>query len=243
MKNDKPEYRGLFISILIIFCFYTIGFCFDDTLYTPKGSWVGVFDHSSWVMTDTEYAMQMQYANTYVNQCGAQILALPTYLYNCHDFAWDKSEGGVAYQMNAPEHQKYYHPNTGDGSYLQEDNAARGEKISYIYDDHTAIETTIDDVFISKWGAGCLMLHTRTCCPYDINDWRIWYFSRYIREISNKFYISGDDIEVASHSTLTAGNNIIINSGAKVRYVSHGAMNIQSGFSVQNGAQFTAETW
>ena len=131
----------------------------------------------------------------------------------------------------------------GDSSYLKEDNVARGEKIHFLYDDHSAIETTVDDVFISKWGAGNLMKHARTCCPYDKYQWRVFYHSRWTRDISNKTCNNGDDAKIASHSTFTVGNNVVINAGAKVRYVSHGAMTINSGFTVQNGAQFTAEVW
>ncbi len=222
------------ICIFILFVIFSIGFCVD--IYTPKGTSVYVFSRSPELTQAEKNDCALWVQSNYPQ---AIILQEASIFYNCHSYAWNVSEGGPIYWMNTPEDDKYWN----DGSYVQQTNAARGEKVSYAYGDHSAIETTVDDVFDSKWGAYPLCRHARTHCPYDVSLYRVNYYSRYIRAIQNKTYSSGSDVKVASQGTLTVGTNTTVNNGAKVRLASDGAMNLESGFTVQNGAIFTAETW
>jgi hypothetical protein len=239
MKIDKSEYKNCFIFLFILFCFFLNGFC--GTLYvnTPKGTPVLLFDNRDWLRQWTPAEQAYIDSDLAVTYPSAILLEEPDRYYNCFSYCWNVSEGGPKDFMDG-NREGFYRT---DGSYIQEDSDVKGEKVHYYGGDHGANETTINDVYISKWGGYGLYKHARTMCPFHDNNFIVYYYSRFIREISNKSYINGDDIKVASHSTLTAGNNTIVNSGAKVRFVSREAMNIQSGFTVQNGAQFSAEIW
>ncbi len=249
MKQKKHEHKNYSIFLLLIFCFYSMGFCklyYYIGTYTPRTVTPVYFidqEASGWTeLTPGEKEKLAREVTEIYGLCGACVLAEATKSYNCHSYALNVSEGGPLGWMGSgelPDEEEKY---INDGSWIQEENEANAEKIFYSPQvGHSANATTVEDVYISKWDHKPLMKHPRTCNPYAGEIVR--YFSRWVREISNKTYANGDDVKVASHSTLTAGDNTIIAAGAKVKYVSHEAMNIQSGFTVQNGAQFTAETW
>jgi hypothetical protein len=206
------------------------------TIYTPKGTSVYVF-YNGPDFTQQEKNDLANWVHTHYPQ--AIILQEATPLYNCHSYAWNMSEGGPTYWMNTPEDDKYW----TDGSYLEVSDAAKGEKVSYPYGDHSAIETSVDDVFDSKWGAYPMCRHARTHCPYDIPNYRTKYYARFERAVAAKTYASGSDAKVASYGAFTTGTNTNVASGATVRFASHGAMSIQSGLIVENGSIFQLETW
>lgn len=226
----------VFAVMLLVFAMSSVSSIGAVTIQTPKGTNVYVF--YSGPDGDQEWKNE---AADWVHQHYPQaiVLADASMLYNCHSYAWNISEGGPVYWMNTPEDDKYWN----DGSYIEVPDAAKGEKVSYPYDDHSAIETTIDDMFDSKWGAYPLCRHPRTHCPYDDPNYRTKYYARYIRVITNEAYANGDDVKVASKGTLTAGSNTTIGDGATVRFVSDQTVNIESGFTLQNGGKLTAECW
>jgi hypothetical protein len=251
MKKRKREYIIYSLFLSTILCFYSIESEESEEMYnyyigayTPKGTAIYFADISGWTEwnQDDKNNLTLWVLNIY-GSCGACMLQEATKFYNCHNYAWCSSEGGplgwIGTFERPHEEVKYWN----DSSYIQEDNEAKAEKIAYIpWADHSAIATTVADVFISKWDSRPLVKHPRACNPY-MSASVVYYYSRYIQNLSNKTYPIGTDKRITSHSTFTAGNNVVIANGAKIIFVSHGTMTLQSGFTVENGAQFTATTW
>jgi hypothetical protein len=254
MKKNKKGYKNYFIVMLIFFCFYSIGFTeiynYYIGTYTPKGTAIYFPDLSGYPELNQQWKdFYASYVQENYGWCGACVLQAASKYYNCHSYAWNISEGGAIGWMNTYDRPNELNKYWDDSSYIQEEIEARADKISYPGNDHSAIATTVQDVFISKWDERPVVKHPRGCNPYSgtgpgAPTPTVNYYSRYNREISsNTTYPSGTDRKFASHSTFTTGNNVVVANGAKIIYVSHGAMNIQSGFTVQYGAQFTATTW
>jgi hypothetical protein len=90
-----------------------------------------------------------------------------TTTYNCHSYAWNKSEGGptcaVAYYADATNESIYW----TDYSYI-ETTEPYTSKISYTSDDHSAIQTSTQGAYISKWGDLPLMRHARDYGIYNM---------------------------------------------------------------------------
>jgi hypothetical protein len=181
--------------------------------------------------------------DSFFTQGCATIIGNATYEYNCHEFAWDRVETGGWGWMSVGYMWDYI----DDGSYILEENAARAEKVKWVWDGHSAILTTNDNIVISKWSQAWLVKHDILCCPYSTppNPYcsAYYYYSRWRRDVNNKTFPNGADVKMASHGEFNISGNTIISNGAKVRFVSHGVMTFNSGFTVQNGAQFSAETW
>ena len=103
----------------------------------------------------------------------ATILDNSSTTYNCHGYAWHKSDGGstrwIGYYSSSEE-DIYW----GDGSYVQVGvyniPAPIATKVSYASDDHSAITTTTPGVLISKWGSWPLMQHAFSDCPYNYSN-------------------------------------------------------------------------
>lgn len=127
---------------------------------TPRCTYVSAFSPAP--LTPAEINNHHNYvANTYPN---ATKLADATSSYNCHNYAWNKSDGGSTYWINTPGDDAYWN----DGSYVEvADHASPyATKVSYASDDHSAITTSDPNVHISKWGAGPLMQHAPDYTPY-----------------------------------------------------------------------------
>lgn len=106
------------------------------------------------------------------------ILANPLLKYNCHAYAWHKYFSDCQkIWMDYPEAQVYM----TDGSFLQkgylapsDSYPAGAEIISYqtpsVADlDHSArVYRASQKIVKSKWGAGCLVQHEQTHCPYYV---------------------------------------------------------------------------
>ena len=125
------------------------------------------------------------------------ILAEPTAKYNCHDYAWVKSEGGTECWLfdelaGATGIYQYWQ----DGSYVRT-NPTYAEKIYYyasnVNNRHSA-EKYDSSYFISKWGWGCLVKHTPTNVPPG--------------------YYTGDMRYYAKAPKTTSGPNIVANTTA-----------------------------
>lgn len=89
--------------------------------------------------------------------------ATTTSTYNCHSYAWNKSEGGptcwIGYYSSSEEDVYWT-----DQSYI-ETTEQYASKISYYMDDHSARQTSTQGMYISKWGDKVLMLHARDYGP------------------------------------------------------------------------------
>ncbi|MCX6328356.1 MAG: hypothetical protein NTZ85_02420, partial [Bacteroidia bacterium] len=89
--------------------------------------------------------------------------ATTTNTYNCHSYAWNMTEGGpicwIGYNSQTEEDIYWT-----DQSYI-ETTEPYASKISYYADDHSAIQTSTQGMYISKWGNKVLMLHARDYGP------------------------------------------------------------------------------
>jgi len=150
-------------------------------VYTPKGSLVPDTQVNPEQLTsyDISYIMQ-DMASSYPN---AVIIDNPTTTYNCHAYAWHMSEGGtppVWMGLTINPTPIYWN----DGSYFETTERGNGLKVSYDnypynggdMDNHSAITTTEEGVFISKWGAYPLVKHAKDYTPYTYSS--LHYFKK-----------------------------------------------------------------
>lgn len=174
---------------IFILCLLLPAFSYTQVA-TPKCTSVSVFTPAALTPSDVAY-YSSYVASTYPS---ATKLADATSSYNCHNYAWNQSDGGPAYWMNTPGDDSYW----TDGSYVEvTDHAAPyATKVSYASDDHSAITTSNPNVHISKWGAGPLMQHAPGYTPYD--ETTLKYYSVPIS--GDRFICNGSGV----YSTFTA---------------------------------------
>lgn len=104
---------------------------------------------------------------TYPN---ATFLSNSSATYNCHSYAWNVSDGGKKYWINESSISKYW---TDDYySETTEDNAV---KINYYDSDHSAVVSSVKDMYESKWGSCPLMRHAPNYGPYENMEKRKYY--------------------------------------------------------------------
>jgi hypothetical protein len=145
-----------------------IGYTLAQTpiqIYTPLGT--PVFD----TYTTPELAQwEIDYLNqlAQTNYPNATLINTASGTYNCHGYAWHMNQGGGAvwlgYYTNWAE-DIYWQ----DGSYAETSTQQYGQKVSYLPDyesNHSAITTTVNNTFRSKWGQGPVMQHSFNYCPY-----------------------------------------------------------------------------
>ena len=111
-------------------------------------------------MTSQEIAELNSFTiKTYPN---ATFLSNSSATYNCHSYAWNVSDGGKKYWINESSISKYW---TDDYySETTEDNAV---KINYYDSDHSAVVSSVKDMYESKWGSCPLMRHAPNYGPYE----------------------------------------------------------------------------
>lgn len=141
------------------------------TVYTPNGSAVSVYSNTTWAdhgITSTEGStLANQYVKAYPN---ATKIASQSPVYNCHNYAWNKSNP-TKYWMNNPS--KYM----SDGSYSETGTAASGYKVYYPSGNHSAIiiSNNDDNIYVkSKWGAMPVFSHNVHYSPYDDTGITFW---------------------------------------------------------------------
>lgn len=134
------------------------------TIYTPRGS----------AISDTYFFPELSSAEiASINGYVASVYPLATRLadasktYNCHAYTWHMTEGGNkvwlgAYTSTAED--IYWE----DGSYIEVCNPTFPAKVSYASDNHSAITTSTNDIFRSKWGNFPLMEHDKDYTPYNV---------------------------------------------------------------------------
>lgn len=133
------------------------------TLYTPRGS--NVYAHTRpELMSETDKLNWSDTVELYYPQATELNAPSATTTYNCHSYAWNMSEGGatcvLAYYSGDTDESIFW----TDTSYI-ETTEALASKISYYSDDHSAIQTSTQGIYISKWGSLPLMQHSREYGP------------------------------------------------------------------------------
>lgn len=172
-------------------------------VYTPKGSLVPDTQVNPEQLTSYDISYIMQYmASSYPN---ADIIDNPTTTYNCHAYAWYMSEGGtppVWMGLTTNPTPIYWN----DGSYFETTERGNGLKVSYDnypyngsdLDNHSAITTTEEGVFISKWGAYPLVKHAKDYTPYSYSS--LHYFKKNTATISGPSYVCPSSIATVTIS-------------------------------------------
>ena len=187
----KPYYK-------LMICFFIIGqhsaAQSPVNIYTPKGSLV----MDTYISPEKLTAYDIQYINgrLALEYPNAIKLQEATSTYNCHAYAWHMVEGGNPVWMGWSSNPTSIY--WTDGSYV-EVNSAQGTKVSYASDNHSAITTSDNNVFISKWGAWPLVRHQKDDCPYNSSN------LKYYQKASPSPFISGPS-SVCDQATYTVDN-------------------------------------
>ncbi len=138
------------------------------TIYTPKGS--SVYTHSRPEEMDQEDKENAsEWVETYYPQATEINPHSATTTYNCHGYAWHVSEGGSIVPISYFYGDTYESIYWTDYSYI-ETTEANASKISYTSDNHSAIQTSTQGIYISKWGDFPLMQHARNYGPYVMSS-------------------------------------------------------------------------
>lgn len=161
-----------------------------DAYQTPE-----IWDSTEKANFSTTYASQYPQAT----EIGS---SSSTNTYNCHSYAWNMSEGGPTCWIGwvtTSEEDIYW----TDYSYTTttESNAS---KISYYSDDHSAIQTSTQGVYRSKWGNKVFMQHARGYGPaaYEMDDRRYYRLNLYITG-SEALLCSGSQRTFTSNSSIS----------------------------------------
>ncbi len=166
----------LFFVVNVLFCIYGYSQFPDPvydwmfnwgTRYTPKGDQIsaGVLKED-YVLTVGEKATLKDYWLWYY-QNRITFISEATRTYNCHGYAWHVSEGGDNVWINTPNDDKYWTEGTYDASYKQISSQTNA-KVAFVESaDHSAIRTSVANIFISKWGQAPRFQHNINDCPYE----------------------------------------------------------------------------
>lgn len=163
--NKDKIMKKLFYTVIFIGCGLNSLAQTLTTIYTPNGSAVS----DTYIIPEFS-ASQIAASNSYVetNYPNATRLTDASATYNCHGYAWYMTSpncGGnvwVGYSSATAEDVFWT-----DGSYTETNFQASGMKVSYASDNHSAITTTTNNIFKSKWGQLPVMQHDKNYTPYN----------------------------------------------------------------------------
>lgn len=148
------------------------------TIYTPRSSSVNAHTRPEYLSYQDKLDLSED-METYYPQATELNPPSATTTYNCHSYAWNMSEDGstctVAYFYGDTDESIYW----TDYSYI-ETTEPYASKISYTSDDHSAIQTSTQGIYISKWGDWPLMQHARDYGPYDMSSRKYYRLNPYI---------------------------------------------------------------
>lgn len=182
-------------------------------IYTPKGSPVVTF-----LMCESSLARRLSldshYTQTYPNatqikthtEQGYQISS--TRKFNCHGYAWLRVEQGIdrwigtGWASDIIDPERIY---ITDGSYIEVSQETYPGKVFWDSGDHTAVTTSEQGIFISKWNEYPLMQHAWNYSPYGTNNLK-YYITTYS--------ISGPS-QICDQATYTVNN---LPQGATVQW-------------------------
>lgn len=165
-------FRGIALIFILAIIIYHLIFDRNNLLkkivriFTKCGKPLIAYSISE--MTSQEIAELNSFTiKTYPN---ATFLSNSSATYNCHSYAWNVSDGGKKYWINESSISKYW---TDDYySETTEDNAV---KINYYDSDHSAVVSSVKDMYESKWGSCPLMRHAPNYGPYENMEKRKYY--------------------------------------------------------------------
>ena len=171
----------------LLITFFKFSFLFSQTpatIYTPQGSVVS----DSYIYSVDLTPVQISANNEWVrnNYPNATIVEDASQLYNCHAYAWYLSEGNntkVWLGLNTTTAQQIFWL---DGSYEEVLQQSCATKVSYPNGNHSAVTTSIPNVFKSKWGSLPLVIHEKSYCPYVSTGLKYY--------IKNKYNLTGPSI-------------------------------------------------
>lgn len=171
-------------------------------ILTPNGSKVRCFfgrkEHEQSMIEFMDSTIQVQYSYE-------EFLESSSNTYNCHGYAWNMTEGGIACWIGEYPRDEYAYMT--DGSFIEVDEGPAPRKISYRNADsnleHSAVATNTPGVFISKWRDGPLLKHKALECPYA-DGAELRYYIR-----ATLFSITGSLPEPGKTSTLKLNYNAL----------------------------------
>ncbi len=217
----KTNYAHTHSSMLLI-CIFLFTTCLtlaDEpiVIYTPKGSPVYAY------LLDEMSQFEIIFCNAAAQELhpNAILISSASRTYNCHGYAWHVSEGGEPVWINAPNQYIYWE----DGSYVEMNSEAANMKVSYISDNHSAVTTTTNGWFISKWGFGPLMYHAWNDCPYNSS--------------TLKYYIKYTNIPIRITIDQIFSTDNRVQQGATVSQVGHWETNAFVNYTVPVNFEFS----
>lgn len=159
--------RILLLSIII---FWEIPNCFaqtSTTIYTPKNTPLTAYTNMPY-MSNEEKDYWSAWVAYYYPDADEVSYRSATRNYNCHGYAWHFIEGGSQVWIGLEDYDQdptivedvYW----TDNSYI-ETTEADASKISYYTGNHSAIQTSTQGIYRSKWSYRCLMEHARNYGP------------------------------------------------------------------------------
>lgn len=156
------------------------------TRYTPEGSSVRCYNQIT-EMSSAEKADLSAWVSYYYPQATQLNTPSASSTYNCHAYAWHIYQGGdnvwIGYYQGQEADEDVYWT---DGSYIKQSSEAGASKISYYDGNHSAIQTSTQGIYKSKWGPGPLMQHARDYGPPEYSMSNRNYYARPV--------ISGDGL-------------------------------------------------
>ena len=147
-------------------------------VFTPQGSEItSAYPMFEYLSAAQKEAKKQYYARTYPK---AIFLGEATTTYNCHNYAWNMTEGGEKYWMNDPAAYMT------DGSYVSTHSTdPKATKVYYdnglMYAHSAVIPYSGSRYLVSKWGEGPLMRHSPWDSPYDAGHLKYYKLSMEIK--------------------------------------------------------------
>lgn len=168
MKNTNKNIKVLTVITLILSSVLVFGQT-EVTRYTPNGSPVRAYNNVQEMSLEdkTDWSALVKIYHPLATEINTPSA---TRSYNCHAYAWHVKEGGdavwIGYYPGQEADEDIYWT---DGSYYNLISEVNAEKISFYNGNHSAIQTATQGVYISKWGPGPLMQHSRDYGPSEYN--------------------------------------------------------------------------
>lgn len=156
-----------------------------STTYTPLGHLIEVLHIDE--MTEDEME---QITNDCIFQYpNALVRGSSTFDYNCHSYAWIDSTVENTYWLNAiTQNREFQLSKYWTSDAYENCLESEGEIVYYSQGDHSGVVLP-NGKYLSKWGAGPLMEHDPTYCPYPSTNRQYYRIRR--SPLINELTISG----------------------------------------------------
>lgn len=202
--------------ILIVFSFLVLSIdASAQTILTPRGSSIAVSNPPEYYSYQDKLAWSAEVAQTYPQATELNPPSATT-TYNCHSYAWNRSEGGPICWIDTPGDDTYW----TDQSYI-ETTEQLASKISYYNDDHSARQTSILGTYVSKWGSGPLMQHARDYGPasYNMSFRKYYRLNPAINATLSPLCYNGEKV-FTSNTVITGSAYLWTKDDSRLAYVS-----------------------